>query len=78
MRGPPMVSGCRGARIRGRSRASVSDAIGVVRYLQVAVVRGPRVVSGYRGARIRERSRPSIWDAIIRALKHRIPSEFRS
>ena len=73
-----MVSGCRGARIRGRSRASVTDAIGVVKYLHDAVARGPRVVSGCRGARISGRSRASMSVTIILALKHRIPSELRS
>ena len=56
----------------------MSDAIGVVKYLQEAVVRGPHVVSGYRGARIRGRSRASMSDAIIPAQKHRIPSELQS
>ena len=74
MRGPLVVSGCRGAMIRGRSTASMSDAIGVVKYLQEAVARGPRVVSGCRGARIRGRSRASMSDPIIPAVKHRIPS----
>ena len=36
---PLVVSGRRGARIRGRSRASMLDAIGVVKYLQEAVAR---------------------------------------
>ena len=75
MRGPRVVSGCRGARIRGRCWASMSDAIGVVKYLEEAVARGPRVVSGCRCARISGRSRASMSDAIIPALKHRIPSE---
>ena len=76
--GPLVVSGRRGARIRGRSRASMLDAIGVVKYLQEAVARGPRVVSGCRGARIRGRSRASMSVAIIPALKHWILSEPRS
>ena len=42
----------------------MSDAIGVVKYLQEAVARGPRVVSGCRGARIRGRSTASMSDAI--------------
>ena len=56
----------------------MSDAIGVVKYLEEAVARGPRVVLGCRGARIRGRSRASMLDAIILALKYRIPSEHRS
>ena len=56
----------------------MSDAIGVVKYLQEAVARGPRVVSGCRGARIRGRSRASMLDAIIPALRLQIPSELRS
>ena len=56
----------------------MSDAIGVVKYLQEAVARDPRVVSVCRGERIRGMSRASMSDAIILALNHWIPSELRS